>query len=136
MSELATMIAAQCWCDPRTSDREMDGALAAVFAEVVDRWIETARQCCGNEEYYRGLLDQIGAILGPEAYRSDDGSVQDEVVRAALPDLVKARLAKMSDPNITALRAAEERWEALRHDTRCHDNVRFIMAELEARRGQ
>ena len=29
-------IAAQCWCDPRTSDREMDAALAEVFAEKLD----------------------------------------------------------------------------------------------------
>jgi len=29
-------IAAQCWCDPRTSDRVMDVALAQVFAEKLE----------------------------------------------------------------------------------------------------
>jgi hypothetical protein len=57
-----------------------------------DNWMEIARQHCQNEQYYRGLLDQIGEILGPEAYISDDGSVQQDVVRAKLPELVRRRL--------------------------------------------
>jgi hypothetical protein len=54
-----------------------------------DGWMETARQHCRNEEYYRGLLDEIGEILGPEAFISDDGSIQQDVVRAKLPELVR-----------------------------------------------
>jgi hypothetical protein len=52
-------------------------------------WMETARQHLRNEQYYSGLLDQIGEILGPEAFTADDGSVQQEVVRARLPELVR-----------------------------------------------
>lgn len=55
-----------------------------------DNWMETARQHCRNEEYYRGLLDEIGNILGPAAFTSDDGSVQQDVVRAKLPELVRS----------------------------------------------
>ena len=32
-SKEAIEIAAQCWCDPRVGDREMDTELAIVFAE-------------------------------------------------------------------------------------------------------
>jgi hypothetical protein len=94
-SDLALQAAAQCWCDPRTSNREMDVALATVFAERLDAWIETVRQHAKNEEYYRGLLDQIGALLGEAAYTSDDGSVQDEVLRAKLPELVASKVSEL-----------------------------------------
>jgi hypothetical protein len=67
---------------------QRDDALLARSA-----WKETARQHCQNEEYYRGLLDEIGNILGPEAFISDDGSVQQDVVRAKLPELVRSRLS-------------------------------------------
>jgi len=91
-SEIAIATAAQCWCDPRTETRVMDVELATVFAERVDAWIETARQHANNEDYYRGLLDRIGERLGPSAYVSDDGSVQDSVLRAKVPELVSALL--------------------------------------------
>jgi hypothetical protein len=57
-----------------------------------DNWMESARQHCRNEEYYRGLLDEIGNILGPEAFTDETGSIQHEVVRAKLPELVRRRL--------------------------------------------
>ena len=34
---IALGLAAQCWCDPRTSDREMDVELAEVFAEMLQK---------------------------------------------------------------------------------------------------
>ena len=107
-SEIAIATAAQCWCDPRTETREMDVELATVFAERVDAWIETARQHAHNEEYYRGLLDRIGERVGPSAYVSDDGSVQDSVLRAKVPDLVSALLDE-----VEALRAVLETGEPL-----------------------
>ncbi len=39
-TEQALHIAARCWCDPRTSDRTMDPALAEVFAEALDATVE------------------------------------------------------------------------------------------------
>lgn len=38
-SEQASTIAAQCWCDPRTSHCEMDVALAEVFAEKINEML-------------------------------------------------------------------------------------------------
>ena len=35
-SEKALQIAAQCWCDEETKDREMDVALATAFAKRID----------------------------------------------------------------------------------------------------
>ncbi len=38
--DVARGLAAQCWCDPRTADREMDATLAEVFAEVLQKLSE------------------------------------------------------------------------------------------------
>jgi hypothetical protein len=72
-------------------------------------WVESAAQFSHNEDYYRGLLDQIAAHIGPEAWKADDGSVpDDEPVRARLPDLVAALTASdgAKDREIAELRAA------------------------------
>lgn len=55
-------------------------------------WYETALQHHRNEEYYRGLLDQMGEMLGPEARTADDGTMGDSVLRAKLPELLRQRL--------------------------------------------
>lgn len=55
-------------------------------------WCDTAQRHCKNEFYYRGLVVNIGEMLGPDAYISDDGSIQDEVLCAKVPELIAARL--------------------------------------------
>jgi hypothetical protein len=72
-----------------------------------DGWINAAAMHHRNEEYYRGLLDQIGAALGTEAYTSDDGSMQDSVLRSKVPELVLARLTP-SEPTEAMLTAAHD----------------------------
>ena len=57
-------------------------------------WEESARLYAGNAEFYRGLVREIGAMFGPVAYTSDDGSVQDEVLALKVPELVAAALAE------------------------------------------
>lgn len=59
-------------------------------------WIDSAALFHRNEEYYRGLLDEIGSMLGPDAYTSDDGSIRDSVLRAKVPELVRTRLAAIA----------------------------------------
>ena len=93
-------VAAQVWCDFRCSSTEMDVKLCEVFAEEIDReqqkatnWLETAHQHHRNEEYYRGLVVQIGEMLGDEAFIADDGVKHLDVLCAKIPDLIKARLA-------------------------------------------
>lgn len=89
-------VAAQIWCREDCAHKTMDETLAQAFAEEIDReqrkatnWLETAHQFDGDVKYYQGLLDQIGALVGPEAFVSDDGSVQDSILRAKLPELAR-----------------------------------------------
>lgn len=58
-------------------------------------WCDTAAQHLRNEEYYRGLVIKIGEMLGPDAYVSDDGSIQDSVLCAKVPELI-ARLVALT----------------------------------------
>lgn len=55
-------------------------------------WEDTAAQMSRNADYYRGLVQKIGRMLGKEAYISDDGSVQEDILCAKIPELVAARL--------------------------------------------
>ncbi len=101
MIEAAMHAVAQGWCEPEASHMEMDATLATAISQPVSRsliaWYDTAAQHARNEEYYRGLLIKIGEILGPEAYISDDGSVQDHVLCAKVPDLVIQRLEAVKE---------------------------------------
>lgn len=97
MDEAAMHAVAQGWCEPETSSREMDAELAMAIAKPVGRalraWYDTAAQHARNEEYYRGLVQEIGEMLGADAFVSDDGSIQQDVLCAKVPELVRARLA-------------------------------------------
>ncbi len=63
-----------------------------------DGWIESAAQFHRNAEYYAGLVDQVAAFLGPNVFVSDDGSVQDNPLRAKVPEMVGhlSRLDKLA----------------------------------------
>lgn len=64
--------------------------LPSINAHSTRAWEETARLHARNEEYYRGLLDEIADHLAdPRAYVSDDGSVQEDPIRVRLPALVR-----------------------------------------------
>jgi hypothetical protein len=52
-------------------------------------WEELLAQEIRNKEYYQSVLVEIGTLIGKDAYVSDDGSVQDQVLVAKLPDLVR-----------------------------------------------
>lgn len=51
-------------------------------------WKETAAQQARDVTYYQGLLDKIGLLFGEAAHISDDGSRQDSIIRAKIPELV------------------------------------------------
>jgi hypothetical protein len=57
-----------------------------------DAWVETAMMFSRNEEYYRGLVEAIGKMLGRDAYTADDGSFSQDVLCAKVPEIVAARL--------------------------------------------
>lgn len=59
-----------------------------------DAWKETAAQHCRNEAFYRDIVQQTGAHFGPEAYTSDDGSVQDSVLALKVPELAARERAR------------------------------------------
>lgn len=88
-SEMAMQFAAQAWCQPETSNKEMDSALCMAFAQVLDNWMETASQEARNAEFYRNLLDECAQALGPEAHTADDGTVMEDPVRLKIPALVQ-----------------------------------------------
>lgn len=96
--DIATLEAiAQGWCQPETQNQEMDVILAEAIgrpvSQLVRNWYDTAAQHCRNEDYYRGLVQEIGLMLGKEAFISDDGSVQQDVLCAKIPELVRTRLS-------------------------------------------
>lgn len=62
--------------------------------QQVENWKETAAFHCRNELFYRGLITQIGEMFGKEAYISDDGSVQQDVLALKVPELVAELLRK------------------------------------------
>lgn len=51
---IARGLAAQAWCDPRTSNRVMDPELAEVFAEKLDQYLEALRWCGGSADFGDG----------------------------------------------------------------------------------
>lgn len=57
------------------------------------KWKETAAFHARNEEFYRSIINQIGEILGEDAYTADDGSISDSVLVLKLPELIKQRQA-------------------------------------------
>ena len=59
---------------------------------LTDNLVETAKNYANGVEYYRGLVDEIGKMLGDESYIADDGSRSDEILRAKVPELVSARI--------------------------------------------
>jgi hypothetical protein len=54
VSERARELAAQCWCDPKTSDRIMDHVLCEVVAKKFDQFLEALQWCSGSEDFQIG----------------------------------------------------------------------------------
>ncbi len=61
-------------------------------------WRETAEQCQRNTDYYRGLVVRIGKLFGLAARTSDDGSVQEDILVAKVPELVEALFRECAQP--------------------------------------
>jgi len=87
--EEARQIAAQCWRDEETQDREMDVVLAEAVAKRIAAWMETAAQSQRNTDYYRGLLERCGKAIGDRAYTQDDGGRSEDVLCAKIPEIVE-----------------------------------------------
>lgn len=73
-------------------DAELANSILKPVAQAIRNWWDTAADHAKNEQYYRGLVVQIGEMFGDDAKLCDDGSVVDEVLCAKVPDLVRAHL--------------------------------------------
>jgi hypothetical protein len=93
----ARQYAAQCWCDPETSDRVMDTQLAEAVAKRIAAWMDTAAQAQRNVDYYRSLVVRCGNALGDAARTADDGGRSEDVLCAKVPELVEALVANDQD---------------------------------------
>jgi len=132
--EEATMIAAQCWCDPETSNRVMDPALAGAFARRLKAYLEIIAQLHDNVAFYHGLVNQIGELFGDAARTRDDGSIQQEVLTLNVPELVKTALSERDSLRHAVQdrqRAAEWLFEACRRTAVAADEARRAWEWLE-----
>lgn len=93
--DIAREQAAQCWGRKETENKVMDPTLCEEFAKCLANWIDTAAQNQRNTEYYRGLVDEIGLIVGKSAFISDDGVDHINVLCAKVPELVKSKLYEL-----------------------------------------
>src|SRR3990167_9252293 len=78
-------------------------ALAAVVQGMVEEkegqrqaWEDTAAQAYRNTDYYRSLVREIGMMIGSAAYIADDGTVNDDVLCAKVPELIRTTLAEQA----------------------------------------
>jgi len=67
--------------------KELKSRVRELEAEK-EGWKKTAAQHLRNEDYYRGLVHEVGKHFGADAYISDDGSIQQDILCAKVPDLV------------------------------------------------
>ena len=78
-------------------------ALAAVVQGMVEEkegqrqaWEDTAAQAYRNTDYYRSLVREIGMMIGSAPYIADDGTVNDDVLCAKVPELIPPTLAEQA----------------------------------------
>lgn len=70
-------------------------------------WEKSAAQFCTGMEYYRGIVIQIGELLGPEAKTCDDGSIAPDVLCAKVAEVAKARLERLAAAEAEVKRLTE-----------------------------
>ena len=56
--------------------------------KAIADWKESARKFANEVQFYKDILVRIGMLIGDEAYISDDGSKQEDVLVKKLPQLV------------------------------------------------
>lgn len=76
-------------------------------AECARGWREDAERHLGNEQYYRGLLVEIGSMFGLPARTADDGSVYEDVICLKVPALVRASLNLTAAPGSDPVESTE-----------------------------
>lgn len=111
----------------RFIERRCEGGGWPTYAELeaenarLRSWEESARQFARNQEFFQGLVTQIGEMFGQTARVSDDGSVQDSVLALKVPELVKESLAENARLRVEL--------EGLKQDARAKDALIEELAE-------
>lgn len=82
---------AACYADLTT---ERDARLRAEGER--DGWEKSAAHFAEGSDYYRGIVVQIGEMLGHEAKTADDGVTGPDVLCAKVAEIVKARLNRLA----------------------------------------
>jgi len=85
----AAQTALSCWQDEDTKDIPCNPVLAEAVAKRIAFFMQTAGRAYEGAAYYRGIIDQCGAHIGIEVFTADDGAIQEDVLAAKLPGLVK-----------------------------------------------
>lgn len=63
MSEQAMQLAAQAWCKPTTSGKEMDPALCMSFADILDEHIEASRDIAKQRDELLAHVNMLRHIV-------------------------------------------------------------------------
>lgn len=78
-----------------------------------EEWEKTAQHFYRGMDFCRAQVTRVGKALGPAAYTSDDGSVQQDVLALKVPELVES-LLRANEKAEDHLRNAVRRAAALR----------------------
>ncbi len=57
--------------------------------DIAKAWYESAKFHHVNETYYKTICEEIGKLIGKEAFTDDVGGVHEDVFACKLPGLVK-----------------------------------------------
>ena len=99
--------AAQNWQDIKVSKNGETHALGTLIplleSQIVsaerqrDNWMETASQHSRNQEFYHGLVTDIGNMFGLVARVADDGTICEDVLALKVPELVAKLIIKSEE---------------------------------------
>lgn len=76
--------------DAAESIRQRVNAAFVALAREREAWYQTAAEAQRSSDWFAGLLDVVGKMFGDAARTTDDGSLQDSILRAKVPELVQA----------------------------------------------
>ncbi len=83
--------------DKLEEERDRWKEQADLLGRECENWKATAAQHLRNEQYYRGLIEEIGRMIGPDAFTDDTGSMHESVLCAKVPECVKSLLDHIED---------------------------------------
>jgi len=105
IDRLANAIGKMCNINESDIPRDQSTRIDELKAER-DGWKDSAAQFLRNQEFYQGIVKQIGETFGVAARTSDDGSIQDDVLALKVPELVTELQAELA----VARQALDDNW--------------------------